>query len=70
MPVKTTEEQLIEVQTAITAVMAGQSYTIDGVTVTRANLRELTEREKYLQAQYQSTQAASRMSRNYVEFPE
>jgi len=70
MAVKTVTEQLEEVQAAITAVMAGQSYTIDGVTVTRANLRELTEREKYLQQRYDAGQMGARISRNYIEFGE
>jgi lantibiotic modifying enzyme len=69
MAIKTTEQQLEEVQAAITAVLAGQSYTIDGVTVTRANLRELTEREKYLMQIYQST-GTSKITRNYIEFGE
>jgi len=70
MPVKTVEEQLIEVQNAITAVMAGQSYTIDGVTVTKANLRELTEREKYLLQRYEASLSGARITRNYIEFGE
>jgi hypothetical protein len=56
MAVKTTTQQLEEVQTAITAVMTNQSHTIDGVTVTRANLQQLQDREKYLKAQYNQEQ--------------
>lgn len=56
MAVKTTTQQLEEVQAAITAVMSSQSYSMDGVTVTRANLATLQEREKYLKAQYQQEQ--------------
>lgn len=54
MAVKTTLEQLEEVQTAITAVMSGQSYTISGRSMTRADLKALTEREEKLLARYQS----------------
>lgn len=39
--VPTTAELLNEVNIAIRKVMRGQSYTIDGQTVTRANLGEL-----------------------------
>jgi hypothetical protein len=56
MAVKTTTQQLEEVQTAITAVMASQSYSLDGVTVTRANLSALQERERILKAQYNQEQ--------------
>ena len=52
MAVKTTLEQLEEVQTAISAVMAGQSYMIDGFQFTRANLKSLTDREVMLQKRY------------------
>jgi len=53
MPVKTTLAQLEEVQAAITAVMGGQSYMIDGLQVTRANLSTLTMREELLLKRYQ-----------------
>lgn len=56
MAVKTVTQQLEEVQAAITAVMANQSHSMDGVTVTRANLQQLQEREKYLKAQYNEEQ--------------
>jgi hypothetical protein len=56
MAVKTTTQQLEEVQTAITAVMSSQSYTIDGVSFTRANLQTLQEREKYLKSIYAQEQ--------------
>lgn len=48
MALKTVGEQLAEVQLAITAVMAGQSYDIAGRKMTKANLAELTSREDTL----------------------
>lgn len=48
---KTTREQLVEVQEAITAVLAGQSWSLDGVSYTRADLRALNEREAQLKTQ-------------------
>ena len=57
MAIKTTEEQLEEVQAAITALMTGsQSYTIDGRTVTRASLEALEKREIRLKAMYAEEQ--------------
>lgn len=52
MPVKTTLEQLEEVQSAISAVMAGQAYSLAGRALTRANLADLTKREETLLARY------------------
>ena len=52
MAVKTTLEQLEEVQTAISAVMTGQAYSIAGRALTRADLKALTEREAVLLARY------------------
>lgn len=52
MAIKTTLEQIEEVQAAITAVMSGQSYSIGGRSVTRANLTQLTEREHLLISRY------------------
>jgi hypothetical protein len=52
MALKTTLEQLEEVQTAISAVMAGQSYSIAGRNVTKANLKELSDREAILLERY------------------
>jgi len=46
---KTYAEQLDEVQAAISAVMSGQSYEIAGRKMVRANLTELSNRERYLQ---------------------
>ncbi len=52
MALKTTLEQIEEVQAAITAVMSGQSYSISGRSLTKANLKELTERETMLLERY------------------
>jgi hypothetical protein len=48
MAIKTTQEQLEEVQAAITKVMRGQSTTIDGEIITRADLSALQDREDRL----------------------
>jgi hypothetical protein len=56
MALKTTLAQLEEVQAAISAVMLGQSYTVDGQSVTRANLRDLEAREATLLDRYRSEQ--------------
>lgn len=53
MAIKTTLEQIEEIQTAITAVCLGQAVTIDGVQITRANLKDLEAREEKLLARYQ-----------------
>jgi hypothetical protein len=45
---KTNVEMLDEVQEAISAVLRNQSYTIDGRTLTRANLADLQKREEAL----------------------
>jgi len=52
MALKTTLEQIEEVQAAITAVMSGQSYTVGGRSVTKANLDALAKREETLLARY------------------
>ena len=54
MAIKTTAEQLEEVQTAITALLSGvKSYSIDGgISVTRENLSDLQAREDILRARY------------------
>jgi len=54
MALKTTLEQLEEVQTAISAVMSGQSYSIAGRALTRADLAALTDREATLLARYKT----------------
>jgi hypothetical protein len=53
MAIKTTLEQIEEVQAAITAVMSGQSFMIGGKQLTKANLANLNERETMLLARYQ-----------------
>lgn len=56
MAIKTTLEQIEEVQAAITAVMSGQSYNISGRSVTKANLKELSDRETLLLDRYRREQ--------------
>ncbi|HSV27262.1 MAG TPA: hypothetical protein VLH60_05155 [Sedimentisphaerales bacterium] len=56
MAIKTTLEQLEEVQAAISAVMTGQAYSIAGRNITRANLAELTKREEMLLSRYKREQ--------------
>lgn len=56
MAIKTTAEQLEEVQTAITAVMSGQAVTLDGMALTRASLDSLQKREEYLRNKYDKEQ--------------
>jgi hypothetical protein len=57
MAIKTTEEQLEEVQGAISAVLTGnQSYTLDGRSVSRANLEALQAREAELLRRYAGEQ--------------
>ena len=46
MALLSTAEMLEEIQKAILAVLAGQSYTVNGQTVTRANLKDLREMER------------------------
>ena len=41
------ESKLTEVQSAISAVLTGQEYRIGNRSLTRANLQELIEAEKY-----------------------
>ena len=52
MAIKTTLEQIEEVQAAITAIMSMQSYTIAGRQVTKANLQSLHDRETMLLDRY------------------
>jgi len=52
MAIKTTLEQLEEVQAAISKVMGGQAYSIAGRSLTRADLKFLSEREGILLARY------------------
>lgn len=48
MALKTVREQLEEVQSAISAVMAGQKYEIGGRSLSRADLDSLNAREEQL----------------------
>lgn len=49
MPVKSYEEQLEQVQAAIEQILTrGQAVDVNGRALTRANLRALQEREKWL----------------------
>ena len=63
MALKTITEQLEEVQAAITAVMAGQSYRIGDVSFNRASLGQLQDRERYLRTIYRAEQGGGRVSR-------
>ena len=56
MALKTTLEQLEEVQAAITAVMTSQQLTHSGGTVVRAQLQALQDREEKLLARYRIEQ--------------
>lgn len=56
MALKTTLEQLEEVEAAISAVLAGKSYSIDGRSVTREDLDALSKREEILRERYQREQ--------------
>ena len=56
MAIKTTLSQIEEVQTAISKVMAGQSVSIDGASVTMADLAKLELREQRLLRQYRVEQ--------------
>jgi len=56
MAVKTTLEQLEEVQAAITELMSAEAYTADGVNVKRTNLAILEQREKMLLRRYRREQ--------------
>lgn len=65
MALKTTLEQLEEVQTAISAVMKGQSGSWDGKQVTLANLSTLSARERELLERYNLETGAGGIKRNY-----
>jgi len=54
MAIKTTIEQLEEVQAAISKVMNGQSVSLDGKQLTRANLADLERREEKLLTRYRN----------------
>lgn len=59
LAVKTTQQQLEEVQAAITAVLAAQQYSIGGRVVTRANLADLEKREEKLLQRLASEQGTA-----------
>jgi hypothetical protein len=65
MALKTTLEQLEEVQTAISAVMSGQSYSIGGRSLTRADLKALMEREEVLLRRYKAEIGVGGPARNH-----
>lgn len=56
MALKTTLEQLQEVQTAITNCLAGQSVTINGKQITHPDLAALQNREQFLLERYRAEQ--------------
>jgi hypothetical protein len=58
MAIKTTLEQLEEVQSAISAVMESQSYSISGRSKTMASLAELQKREEVLLVRYRRESAS------------
>jgi len=62
MALKTTLEQLTEVQNAISAVMTGQSYRIGNRILTRADLAALEKREETLLNRYTLELAANSTS--------
>ncbi len=66
MAVKTTLEQLEEVQAAITEVMTSQELRAGGAsgTIVRADLDALNEREAMLLARYQTEQGTGGPARN------
>ena len=68
MAILTIAAQLEEVQTAITAVMGGQSFVLDGVTFNRASLSSLQQREEYLQKQYAKSASGNRPFMKTVNF--
>jgi len=68
MALQTTAEQLEAVQTAITAVMSNQSYTIDGRTFTRASLRDLQDREDILLKRYNRETSKNRPRVSKIQF--
>lgn len=58
MPVESYQVQLERVQAAIAAIESGaQSYAVEGRQFTKADLRTLYEREKYLRAMVELEEA-------------
>jgi len=66
MSLKTTLERLEDVQTAITKVLSGQEYTIDGTTFKRPDLNALVNMEKYYERKYAKEQK-TRPSVSYAD---
>lgn len=64
MAIKTTIEQLEEVQAAITAVCQGQDVTIDGKRLALADLAALTAREEVLLKRYRAETGTGGMAVN------
>jgi|OM-RGC.v1.034552833 hypothetical protein len=56
MALKTTEEKLAEVQTAVTAVLKNQEYYVDGIRFRRADLETLYKMEEHYQRKYDREQ--------------
>lgn len=69
MALKTTLAQLEEVQTAITAVMSGQSGSWSDKSVTMADLATLTSRETMLSSRYklESGTGGMRINRGIIK---
>ena len=64
MAVKTTLEQLEEVQAAITKVMSGQEGTLDGKSIKFADLNTLNMRESMLLKRYKQEQGTGGLKIN------
>jgi len=64
MALKTTLEQIEEVQAAITKVMSGQDVTMGGKSLKYADLRMLHEREDLLLQRYKREQGTGGMAVN------
>jgi hypothetical protein len=65
MPIKTTMEQIEEVQTAITNVMAGQEVSIRGKVFRMADLSALGKREEQLLARYRAETGSGGLAINH-----
>jgi len=64
MAIKTTLEQIEEVQAAITKVMAGQDITYNGKRITFATMSTLEAREEKLLARYRAETRTGGLSIN------
>jgi hypothetical protein len=69
MAVKTTLEQLEEVQAAITKVMTSQELSGPDSHIVRPKLADLLEAQKVLKAQYEAEQGTGRTPRVNVSVP-